>query len=63
MVWSRQQETIVIPSGEKANDMISRLCALVFSLWSSSVAVWRATRFRFEGNNGFGFNAHPNSRL
>ena len=40
MLLSTEPDTIVFPSGEKATERISRLCALLFSLFSSSVAAW-----------------------
>ena len=40
IVWSQDPDTIVFPSGEKSTEVITLLCALVFSLFSSSVAAW-----------------------
>ena len=34
-VWSYEPETMVLPSGEKATEDTSRLCALCFSAFSS----------------------------
>ena len=41
IVLSTDPDKIVFPSGEKATEVILSLCALVFSLFSSSVAVRR----------------------
>ena len=38
-VWSQLPDTMVFPSGEKATEAITLLCALLFSATSSSVAV------------------------
>ena len=38
MLLSREPETMVLPSDEKATDMISRLWAFCFSVFSSSVS-------------------------
>ena len=40
MLLSSEPDTIVFPSGEKSTERIQSLCALVFSLFSSSVAAW-----------------------
>ena len=40
MLLSLEPDTIVFPSGEKSTERIQSLCALVFSLFSSSVAAW-----------------------
>ena len=40
MLSSKLPDTIVFPSGEKATELITLLCALLFSLFSSSVAAW-----------------------
>ena len=40
MLLSAEPDTIVFPSGEKSTEVITLLCALVFSLFSSSVAAW-----------------------
>ena len=40
MLISYEPDTIVFPSGEKATELMSELCALLFSLFSSSVAAW-----------------------
>ena len=39
IVWSAEPDTMVAPSGEKATDITSRLCALCFSALSSREAV------------------------
>ena len=40
MLLSSEPDTIVFPSGEKATVEMELLCALLFSLFSSSVAAW-----------------------
>ena len=40
-VWSREPDTIVLPSGEKATDITQWLCALCFSALSSRDAATR----------------------
>ena len=40
MLLSQDPDTIVFPSGAKATEAIGSLCALLFSLFSSSVAAW-----------------------
>ena len=52
MVWSREPETIVFPSGEKATDMTQWLWAFVFSLLSSSVADREAGSGQFWPRDG-----------
>ena len=47
IVLSTEQETIDDPSGEKATDKISRLCALAFSVLRSSVAAKEGKRHQF----------------
>ena len=64
IVLSKLPDTIVLPSGEKATEVIQSLWALVFSLFSSSVAV----RTRRSGQlwlqeRHFGAKTHPNPRL
>eukprot|EP00967_Tisochrysis_lutea_P136003 scaffold242008_cov18-Tisochrysis_lutea.AAC.1 len=41
---SSDPDTILVPSGENAAEMISRLWALAFSLLSSSVPAWARRR-------------------
>ena len=62
-VLSLEPETIVFPSGEKATELIARLCAFVFSLVSSSVAVQYAEGGQYTQESGFRPKTHPNSRL
>ena len=40
MLLSSEPDTIVFPSGEKSTEVTLLLCALPFSLFSSSVAAW-----------------------
>ena len=40
IVSSDEPETMVFPSGEKATEKMEPLCALLFSLTSSSVSAW-----------------------
>ena len=56
-VLSQDPETIDDPSGEKATEVISLLCAFVFSVLSSSVAAREGRRRQFwprEGDSGGG---------
>ena len=62
-VLSLEPETIVFPSGEKATELIARLCAFVFSLESSSVAVQYAEGRQYTQESGFRPKTHPNSTL
>ena len=62
-VLSLEPETIVFPSGEKATELIARLCAFVFSLESSSVAVQYAEGRQYTQESGFRPKTHPNSKL
>ena len=52
IVWSADPDTIVFPSGEKATDMTQLLCALLFSLFNSSVAAREGTRGQMRPNRG-----------
>ena len=47
IVLSSEPDTMVAPSGEKATDCTSRLCALCFSALSSREAVENMGAFRF----------------
>ena len=47
-VWSREPDTIVLPSGEKATDITQWLCALCFSAFSSKEAAASTGAVRFE---------------
>ena len=62
-VLSLEPETIVFPSGEKATELIARLCAFVVSLESSSVAVQYAEGRQYTQESGFRPKTHPNSKL
>ena len=46
-VWSREPDTIVLPSGEKATDITQWLCALCFSAFSSREAAASVGALRF----------------
>ncbi len=57
-------DTILVPSGENATDVIGWLWALVFSLSSSSLPARQANRRQFWPRRGdFGLSAHPNPIL
>ena len=47
MVSSREPDTIVLPSSEKATDITQRLCALCFSAFSSRDAAASVGALRF----------------
>ena len=47
MLLSSEPDTIVFPSGEKSTEVIMLLCALVFSLFSSSVSAWKRGASQF----------------
>ena len=60
-VLSREPDTIVLPSGEKATDITQWLCALCFSALSSREAATSVGALRFglgEGSGGLGY-LHP----
>jgi hypothetical protein len=64
IVWSHDPDTILVPSGENATDMISRLWALVFSLNSPSASAGQGSRLQFWPRSGdFELAAYPNPRL
>ena len=64
IVSSYDPETIFVPSGENATDVITLLWAFVFSLSSSSLAARQASRRQFRSRMGnFEGRAHPNPRL
>ena len=46
-VWSREPDTIVLPSGEKATDITQLLCASCFSALSSREAAASVGALRF----------------
>ena len=52
IVWSADPDTILVPSGENATDMIQLLWALVFSLNSSIVPAKQASRRQFWPRRG-----------
>ena len=61
IVLSYEPDTMLLPSGEKATEYTSRLCALCFSALSSRDPAARvgALSFRFgEGSGGLG-HLHP----
>ena len=47
IVWSREPDTIVLPSGEKATENTTSLCALFFSALSSRDAAASVGALRF----------------
>ncbi len=64
IVLSCDPETILVPSGENATDLMKWLCAFVFSLSISSLAARQASRRQFWPRRGdFELVAHPNPRL
>ena len=52
IVLSADPETIFDPSGEKSTDQIEPLCALAFSVLSSSVAAKEAKKRQFRRKRG-----------
>jgi hypothetical protein len=61
IVLSAEPDTMVLPSGEKATDITSRLCAPCFSALSSREAAASVGALRFglgEGSGGLGY-LHP----
>ena len=62
---SYDPDTILVPSGENATDVIARLWALVFSLNSSSLAASQASRRQFSPRRGDfeGFGAPESQTL
>ena len=64
IVLSREPDTIFVPSGEKTTDVIGSLCAFVFSVLRSSVAVWGGKRRQiWPTRDDFGLLAHLHPRL
>jgi hypothetical protein len=64
IVWSHDPDTILVPSGENATDLMMSLWALVFSLSSSSLSARQANRRQFWLRRGdLRAPAHPNPRL
>ena len=47
IVWSKESETMVAPSGEKATENTQSLCALCFSAFSSREAAASVGALRF----------------
>ena len=59
IVLSQEPDTIFVPSGEKTTDVILSLCAFVFSVLRSSVAVWGGKRRQiWPTRDDFGLLAH-----
>ena len=58
-------DTILVPSGENATDVIRSLCALVFSLSISSLTARQASRRQFRPRRGDfeGFGAPESQTL
>ena len=57
-------DTIFVPSGENTTDLMTSLCAFVFSLNSSSLPARQASKRQFSPRRGnFEGLAHPNPRL
>ena len=52
IVWSYDPDTILVPSGENATDVIPWLCAFVFSLSSPSLPARQANRHQFWSRGG-----------
>jgi len=52
IVWSSDPDTILVPSGEKATDLMQWLWALVFSLSSPSAPAKQASRRQFWPRRG-----------
>jgi len=64
IVLSFDPDTILVPSGENATDVIQSLCAFVFSLSISSLSARQASRRQLWPRRGdFELAAHPNPRL
>jgi hypothetical protein len=64
IVLSSDPDTILVPSGENATELMVLLCAFVFSLNSHSVAARRAKTRQFLPRRGdLRASAHPNPRL
>jgi hypothetical protein len=64
IVLSSDPDTILVPSGENATELMHLLWALVFSLSSSSAPARQASRRQFWPSRGdFELAAHPNPRL
>jgi hypothetical protein len=52
IVLSSDPDTILVPSGEKATDLIQSLCAFVFSLSISSLSARQANKRQFRPSRG-----------
>ena len=60
-VWSSEPDTMVLPSGEKATELMQSLCAFSFSALSSRDAAASVGALRFglgEVSGGLGY-LHP----
>ena len=62
-VLSREPDTIVLPSGEKATDITQWLCALCFSALSSKDAAASVGALRFRLGEGLGGLGYPHPTL
>ena len=60
---SREPETMVLPSGEKATELTSPLCALCFFALSSREAVASVGALSFGTGAGLGAPDHLHPRL
>ncbi len=64
IVLSHDPDTILVPSGENATDMMMPLWAFIFSLSISSLSARQASKRQFSPRRGnFELAAHPNPRL
>ena len=64
IVLSSDPETILVPSGENATDLMVLLWAFIFSLSISSLSARQSSRRQFWPRRGdFELAAHPNPRL
>jgi hypothetical protein len=64
IVLSHEPDTIVLPSGEKATEATALLCALAFSLFSSSVPAEEARNGQlWPGKGDLGPKTHLRPRL
>jgi hypothetical protein len=64
IVLSHDPDTILVPSGENATDVMVLLWAFVFLLNSSSLSARQASKRQFSPRRGnFELTAHQNPRL
>ena len=64
IVLSSDPDTIIVPSGENATELMSRLWALVFSALSSSVAAREGRNGQFRpGRGDLGPRTHLRPKL